>query len=95
MDRLEQHMSAKEIARELEISRNAVYQQIQAMRKKGALSRAYTPSGQAPREHGAPVVLTSNDGTIATQLIEIVAQSADALDELAAQMREAIGQGPK
>lgn len=47
---LDQGLGAREIGDELGISRNAVYQQIQRMRKHGNLSAQYTPSGQAPRE---------------------------------------------
>lgn len=37
---------AREIADKLEISRNAVYQQISALKKKGVLAPAFTPSGE-------------------------------------------------
>lgn len=47
---LDQGLGAREIGDELGISRNAVYQQIQRMRKNGNLSAQYTPSGQPPRE---------------------------------------------
>jgi predicted transcriptional regulator len=48
-DRLEQGMTAKEIATDVGISRNAVYQQIERLRRQGALAETYTPSGQPPR----------------------------------------------
>ncbi len=48
--RLDQGRGAREIANELGITRNAVYQQIQRMRKYGVLEHDYTPTGQAPRE---------------------------------------------
>ena len=41
--RLDQGMGAKEIGEELGISRNAVYQQIQRMRRQGALPMSFTP----------------------------------------------------
>jgi transposase-like protein len=48
--RLENGMGAREVADELGISRNAVYQQIQRMRHHGDLPSGYTPSGQPTRE---------------------------------------------
>ncbi len=48
--RLENGMRAQEVADELGISRNAVYQQIQRMRHHGDLPSNYTPSGQPSRE---------------------------------------------
>lgn len=47
---LDRGWGAREIGDELGISRNAVYQQIQRMRRHGTLSPQFTPSGQAPRE---------------------------------------------
>lgn len=47
---LDKGWGARDIGEELGISRNAVYQQIQRMRKHGNLSAQYTPSGQPPRE---------------------------------------------
>jgi transposase len=47
---LENGMGARDVAEELGISRNAVYQQIQRMRRHGALPSNYTPSGQPTRE---------------------------------------------
>ncbi len=49
-ERLDRGMGAREIANELGITRNAVYQQIQRMRKHGVVERDFTPTGQAPRE---------------------------------------------
>ena len=49
LDRLEQGMGAKEIANDIGISRNAVYQHIERLRRQGALAETYTPSGQPPR----------------------------------------------
>lgn len=47
---LDQGHGAREIGEVLGISRNAVYQQIQRMRKHGHLAASYTPSGQPMRE---------------------------------------------
>lgn len=48
--RLDAGMQAREIAQDLGITRNAVYQQIQRMRNNGVLSHDYTPTGQPTRE---------------------------------------------
>ncbi len=47
---LDKGRTAPEIAKELEISRNAVYQQIQRMRRNGVLPATYTPTGAPARE---------------------------------------------
>jgi len=49
-DRLDQGKQAREIANELGITRNAVYQQIQRMRRNGVLDADYTPTGVPVRE---------------------------------------------
>ena len=49
LDRLEQGRAVKEIAADIGVSRNAVYQQIERLRRQGALAETYTPSGQPPR----------------------------------------------
>jgi len=49
LDRLGQGMGAREIARDIGVSRNAVYQHIDRLRRHGALAEGYTPSGQPPR----------------------------------------------
>ena len=49
LDRLEQGMGAKQIAHDIGVSRNAVYQHIERLRRQGALPQTYTPSGQPPR----------------------------------------------
>ena len=49
LDRLEQGMGAQDIARDIGVSRNAVYQHIERLRRQGALAETYTPSGQPPR----------------------------------------------
>jgi len=54
LERLEQGFGAKQIARDLGVTRNAVYQHIDRLRRQGALAETYTPSGQPPR--GAAVV---------------------------------------
>ncbi|HEY8465373.1 MAG TPA: helix-turn-helix domain-containing protein [Solirubrobacterales bacterium] len=54
LERLEQGMSAKEIATDIGVSRNAVYQHIERLRNAGVLPETYTPSGQPPRSLPAP-----------------------------------------
>lgn len=54
LERLEQGMSVKEIATDIGVSRNAVYQHIERLRNAGALPETYTPSGQPPRSLPAP-----------------------------------------
>ena len=49
LERLEQGYAAKKIAHDLGITRNAVYQHIERLRRQGALAETYTPSGQPPR----------------------------------------------
>ena len=53
LDRLASGQGAKQIATDIGISRNAVYQHIERLRRLGALAETYTPSGQPPRR---PVV---------------------------------------
>lgn len=48
--RLNKGMGAREIAADLGITRNAVYQQIQRMRRYGELDPGFTPTGQPPRQ---------------------------------------------
>lgn len=48
-ERLDAGMGAREIAQQLGISRNAVYQQIQRMRRNGVLEAEFTPTGVPPR----------------------------------------------
>lgn len=49
LERLERGQGAKRIATDVGISRNAVYQTIERLRRQGALPESYTPSGQPPR----------------------------------------------
>ena len=47
--RLERGDNVKQIATDIGVSRNAVYQHIERLRRQGALAETYTPSGQPPR----------------------------------------------
>jgi DNA-binding CsgD family transcriptional regulator len=49
LERLELGYPVKKIATDIGVSRNAVYQTIERLRRAGAVSEAYTPSGQPPR----------------------------------------------
>lgn len=49
LERLEQDMPVRRIATDLGVSRNAVYLQIDRLRRDGVLPATYTPSGQPPR----------------------------------------------
>ena len=49
LERLDRGQGAKRIATDVGISRNAVYQTIERLRRQGALPESYTPSGQPPR----------------------------------------------
>jgi DNA-binding CsgD family transcriptional regulator len=49
LERLEHGVPVKKIAKDMGITRAAVYQTIDRLRRAGALPEAYTPSGQPPR----------------------------------------------
>jgi transposase-like protein len=49
LERLERGDQVKQIATDIGISRNAVYQHIERLRAQGAVAETYTPSGQPPR----------------------------------------------
>ena len=53
LERLERGESVKQIATDIGVSRNAVYQHIERLRRQGALAETYTPSGQPPRRSEA------------------------------------------
>ncbi len=58
LERLERGDGAKRIATDIGISRNAVYQHIDRLRRQGALAETYTPSGQPPRRTPEPGAAT-------------------------------------
>jgi DNA-binding CsgD family transcriptional regulator len=49
LERLTEGQAVKKIAKDIGISRAAVYQHIDRLRRQGALAETYTPSGQPPR----------------------------------------------
>jgi predicted ArsR family transcriptional regulator len=92
-ERLERGMTAIEVAEDLDISRNAVYQQIQAMRKKGELPRNFTPSGQPAREPGGTELELRDgqqDGAISQQLVKLLNDAADQLETFAQELRKRV-----
>jgi predicted ArsR family transcriptional regulator len=48
LERLEYGMPVKRIARDMGVSRAAVYQHVDRLRRQGALPEEYTPSGRPP-----------------------------------------------
>lgn len=55
LERLEQGYPVKKIAKDLGVTRNAVYQHIDRLRRRGALPEEFTASGQPPRGGGETV----------------------------------------
>ena len=70
LDRLEHGQRVKKIAADIGISRAAVYQHIERLRRQGALAETYTPSGQPPRRidagalRGAPAAVAPRDSAV-------------------------------
>jgi hypothetical protein len=57
LERLEQAIPVKQIAKDLGISRNAVYLHIERLKRQGTLPATFTPSGQPPRGVAMPAPL--------------------------------------
>src|SRR3954469_20186160 len=53
LERLEFGMPVQKIARDMGVSRAAVYQHVDRLRREGALPENYTPSGQPPARQTA------------------------------------------
>lgn len=91
--RLDQGLSAGDIASDLGISRNAVYQQIQRMRRDGNLPGDFTPSSAPPREFqpGERLLRSLLDSTTdrdveaasAMALVEEIRRTRNELDRIA------------
>jgi transposase len=81
LERLEQGFGAKQIASDLGVTRNAVYQHVERLRRQGALAESYTPSGQPPRRNDigsvalAPTLAPRESGL--GRLRELAAAGAD------------------
>jgi DNA-binding CsgD family transcriptional regulator len=52
LERLEQRMPVKKIAKDIGVTRAAVYQTIERLRRAGAVPDTYTPSGQPATDRG-------------------------------------------
>jgi transposase len=69
--RLDTGMGAREIAEDLGVTRNAVYEQIKRLRRNGIVDPSFTPSGLPTREHPGP-----GEATLA-RLLEGAAQDTE------------------
>lgn len=81
-DLLNEGLDARTIAERLDITRNAVYQQINALKKKGALPNDYTPSGEVrvPPQDGLvhlPPMVPAGSSTSSSAHIQIISQLVD------------------
>lgn len=91
--RLDEGQGAREIADGLGITRNAVYQQITAMKKKGLISPEYTPTGEVrtPAPMGdsrlAIPVTGSAPMQVIAELVEMNRKLVDLVAELQAERR--------
>jgi hypothetical protein len=63
IERLEWGMPVKKIAFDMGVSRAAVYQTIERLRRSGALPQSYTPSGQTPTAGPARLDVGPTAGT--------------------------------
>lgn len=81
-DLLAADKGAVEVATELGISRNAVYQQIAAMRKKGALDPNWTPSGETRVPAGATIHGSAPEASMDV-IAMLVRQNGQLLDVVA------------
>jgi predicted ArsR family transcriptional regulator len=81
LDRLERGQPAKKIAKDIGISRAAVYQHIERLRRSGALPETYTPSGQPPRRTddsaAAPAPAAAPRDSAASQLRRLAREGGD------------------
>jgi DNA-binding CsgD family transcriptional regulator len=93
LERLEQGYPVKKIAHDMGISRNAVYQHIDRLRRQGALPETFTASGQPPRSGDAALVAGEGPGRAGTlapresalaQLRELAASGGSGTDYAAA-----------
>lgn len=80
LERLEKDKTPREIGEELGISRNAVYQQIQRMRRAGALPEDYTPSGAPPREERVVKLAMPNGSALGAGEVATLARTLAAGD---------------
>jgi hypothetical protein len=99
LERLEQGFGAKQIATDLGVTRNAVYQHIERLRRQGALAETYTPSGQPPRAPAvgnvslAPGAVAPRESTLARLRELATAGDAGEGSEYASAIEAAIATG--
>ena len=81
LERLEYGFPVKKIARDMGVSRAAVYQTIERLRRQGALPEEYTPSGQPSSQAAVPagsaVVLGSSLAPRESRLAELRSLASD------------------
>ena len=77
LERLERGDQVKQIATDIGVSRNAVYQHIERLRRQGAVAETYTPSGQPPRR--AELAAGDAGGTAYAEAIEGAIAAGDAV----------------
>ena len=100
LDRLRMGLGAKQIATDIGVSRNAVYQHIERLRRDGALAPSYTPSGQPPRKalplgHAAPAAagISPRDSSLGRLRELAIAEGAAAERGYAEALEAAIASG--
>lgn len=91
-DLLDAGVPAREVGEKLGITRNAVYQQIAAMRKKGALPLSYTPGGTPSTAAGAPHPAASTDQM---EVIRMLVEQNSALTAQVSALLDQLGEVPK
>jgi len=96
--RLDKGMGAREIAEDLGITRNAVYQQIQRLRRDGVVPPDYTPTGLPMRERQGGDALTrlltddtngEHAGTLA--LVQELRRTRDELNTITRRLTSILG----
>jgi DNA-binding CsgD family transcriptional regulator len=105
LERLELGFPVKKIANDIGVTRNAVYQMIERLRRQGALPDTFTASGQPPRRLGAgaeapavgaasfgPATLAPRESALA-ELRALAAGTADDAEGYATAIEAAIASG--
>lgn len=92
---LDEGLKATEIAEQLGVTRNAIYQQIVAIKKKGELDESYTPSGEvrlSPLQikHSQAGMPPTSEETlrVITTLVETNARLSEQVATLSARLAE-------
>jgi predicted ArsR family transcriptional regulator len=83
---LDQGMTVRQIASDLGITRNGVYQHIQSMRRRGDLPSAYTPTGRSARRSmpmpTTPALEKSEADLAIRLLLNEISRTRDELDRI-------------